>query len=113
MVDISTWRCRIGTFTQRARKYCARFDTNNLGTSCCYFVSYVVSVDLLVIPCIVASFLVPSTFFKKALKIQSNYYSQIVSVLILSGDIETNPGPGPFGSNGGKVIIIIANHSKV
>ena len=37
------------------------------------------------------------------------YYLQIVSLLILGGDIETNPGPGPSEIIGGKVIIL-ANH---
>ena len=64
MVDISTWRCRIGTFTQRAKKYQSGVDTDKLGISCCYFVSFVVSIDLLVILCIAQNLLVAEPSLK-------------------------------------------------
>ena len=71
MVDISTWRCRIGTFTQGAKKYQSAVDTNKLGISCCYFVSFVVSIDLLVILCIAQNLLTSSlNFFEIGLIIQ-------------------------------------------
>ena len=69
MVDITTWQCRIGTFSQRA-KYQSTVETNKLVISFCFFVSFVVSVDQLVILCIISNLFIPLNFFKKALIIQ-------------------------------------------
>ena len=47
MVDINTWRCRIGTFSQKSRKVfqLVKGQGNKIVVTCCYFSSFVVSLD--------------------------------------------------------------------
>ena len=47
MVDINTWRCRIGTFSQKSKKVfqLMKGQGNKILVTCCYFSSFVVSLD--------------------------------------------------------------------
>ena len=48
MVDISTWRCRIGTFSQKSKKvfHVLKSEGKKVIVTSCYFSCFVVSLDL-------------------------------------------------------------------
>ena len=48
MVDTSTWRCRIGTFSQKSRKvfYVLNSEGKKVIITSCYFSCFVVSVNM-------------------------------------------------------------------
>ena len=48
MVDINTWRCRIGTLSQKSKKvfYVLQTQGKKVMVSSCYFSCFVVSVNM-------------------------------------------------------------------